>query len=120
VGRIYFLLSGRYVKIGWTSGLVEDRRRKLQTGSPQYIGVMRVEEGKTKADELALHRRFKELRRQGEWFTFGDALEEYIYGAKAGSSSGRPGRTRCPAYWDRLDQHEANMQLLRELRDAAA
>ena len=66
---VYFYLdeSTKCVKIGFTSGSVEGRRRALQTGCPGILRLLLSIQG-TQEDERAWHHRFADARRQGEWF----------------------------------------------------
>lgn len=68
---VYFVqaLAGGSIKIG-KSDDVEQRLGSLQTGSPEPLGLLGVNET---AAESALHERFSALRLHGEWFK-SDAL----------------------------------------------
>ena len=55
------------VKIGFTTGDVEERRRALQTGCPHELVVELVFAG-TMEDERRAHERWADRRRVGEWF----------------------------------------------------
>lgn len=55
------------VKIGFTSNNPEWRLGQLQTGSSRTLTLIGCIPG-TVEDEVALHRRFKELHSHGEWF----------------------------------------------------
>lgn len=66
----------RHVKIGHSAD-VAARRDALQTGSPFRLEVLLTVQGGERL-ENALHHRFADNRREGEWFDFGerDALAE--------------------------------------------
>jgi hypothetical protein len=55
------------VKIGFTAGDVEERRRALQTGCPHELVVELTFAG-TMEDERRAHERWTDRRRVGEWF----------------------------------------------------
>ncbi|WP_078531189.1 GIY-YIG nuclease family protein [Streptomyces sp. PsTaAH-124] len=57
------------VKIGYTDN-PERRLRHLQTGSPLPLQLLALFEGGC-ITEAALHRRFADKRRHGEWFDLG-------------------------------------------------
>jgi hypothetical protein len=63
----YFIRLGKAgpIKIGRTFD-VAARVRKLQTGAPEKLDVLRVLDGDF---ETALHQRFAEFRSHGEWFS---------------------------------------------------
>jgi hypothetical protein len=78
---VYFIEStgnGR-IKIGFTTGDVETRRRALQTGSPEPLRVLAMIQGDEKL-ERRLHVRFAADRIVGEWFTPSDALVSFVDG----------------------------------------
>lgn len=67
---IYFIQNTRngLVKIGFTNGDPKDRLSNLQVGSADPLKLLGSLPG-DKTFEAMLHRRFKYLRRSGEWFT---------------------------------------------------
>lgn len=72
-GTIYFLRSGAYFKIGWTSDL--GQRMK---GYPPDTQLLASQPG-TKKDERAIHRRFSHLLGRGrEWFVMAPEIEDHI------------------------------------------
>jgi hypothetical protein len=75
-GKIYFVRSGKLIKIGFTTDL-EGRVSRLQTGSPYDLQLLGTIEG-TQREEQALHRRFTNLNVRGEWFRGHASLLEYI------------------------------------------
>lgn len=76
VGKVYFVRSGKLIKIGFTTDL-EGRVSRLQTGSPYDLQLLGTIEG-TQRDEQALHRRFANLNVRGEWFRGHASLMAYI------------------------------------------
>lgn len=77
VGSIYFAGFGRYIKIGFTLGTVEDRLRNLQTAAPELLTLHATIYGTT-ATEADLHRRFSRYRLRGEWFQFRSPIRRLI------------------------------------------
>lgn len=72
-GTIYFIRSGGFVKIGWTSDLA--RRMK---GYPPDTLLLAVKPG-TRKGERALHRKFAHLKTHGrEWFPLAPQITEEI------------------------------------------
>ena len=71
---VYMLQAGGFgsVKIG-TSADPLARKRQLQTSMPQKLRIVRVLEG-GKDEETALHERFADQRKNGEWFDPTDAM----------------------------------------------
>ncbi|WP_329390153.1 GIY-YIG nuclease family protein [Streptomyces sp. NBC_01716] len=69
---VYVIGDGRsrVVKIGTTSNL-RSRLKGLQTGSAYELRVLWSFGGDVRLEEY-LHRRYGELRLEGEWFDFGD------------------------------------------------
>jgi len=71
-GKVYLLKSGKYYKIGVTTGPIADRVNALQTGSPYSIEVVHlIETPNPYGLEAELHKQFADKRRQGEWFELG-------------------------------------------------
>jgi len=79
VGKVYFVRSGKLIKIGFTTDL-EGRVSRLQTGSPYDLQLLGTIDG-TRRDEQALHRRFANLNVRGEWFRGHASLMAYITNA---------------------------------------
>jgi len=72
-GTIYFLRSGAYFKIGWTSNL--EQRMKGYAPDTQLLAA----HPGTRRQELALHKRFAHLLGRGrEWFVFSPEIEDHI------------------------------------------
>lgn len=117
-GCIYFvrrLNSMRYVKIGWATW-PERRLMELQVGSPEMLVIETIIDCQTKADERALHKRFREMRRSGEWFHVKGALLEYLRDL-CGWFPDKPGAPRCPAYYKRLAAMRAGVELVKRIRE---
>src|SRR3977135_2565981 len=78
---IYFVTvsSSNRTKIGYSAD-VGKRLALLSTGSPQAYILDVVYPG-TRADESALHRRFKAYRLKGEWFGESTEIAKYIHEA---------------------------------------
>lgn len=78
---IYFIAcpAANAVKIGITSGRVYERMNLLQVGCPLPLEMLAAFEG-SKADEVALHLRFANLRIRGEWFHLTAELRACIAG----------------------------------------
>ena len=58
-----------YYKIGWTKRDPQKRLKELKTGNSQQLELIQVFESKWSPKiESNLHRNFKHLRCEGEWF----------------------------------------------------
>lgn len=68
-GSVYFVRSEKThaIKIGYTSGRIEDRLSALQTAHPYKLEAIAALSG-SREYEKALHARFANLRLEGEWF----------------------------------------------------
>jgi hypothetical protein len=87
---IYFIsdLSGvGPVKIGYTSGSVEERRKALQTGSPMQLAIVAMAEGSEFA-EKRLHDICEPERLHGEWFKRGPRTLNLLRDAQSGTLIG--------------------------------
>lgn len=75
-GHVYFIQSGDSIKIGWST-TVETRLDHLRSTVPdlQILHIMAAESSK---DEKRLHRKFKHLRKDREWFEARPELLEFI------------------------------------------
>lgn len=72
-GTVYFVRSGGYIKIGWTSDLAKRMR-----AYPPDTTLLAVMPG-TRKDERATHRRFAHLLTHGrEWFPLAPQILEHI------------------------------------------
>jgi T5orf172 domain len=72
--KTYFLRADDLIKIGRTSGSVENRLRNLRTGNPTLV-LLHVH---TQDIEKECHRRFAHLRQQGEFFLASESLLAFI------------------------------------------
>jgi hypothetical protein len=75
-GWVYFIRSGKAIKIGFTTDL-DQRVRRLQTASSAPLELLGTVAG-TLEDEQNLHRRFANLQLRGEWFRGHSSLMAYI------------------------------------------
>jgi hypothetical protein len=78
-GTVYFIaddVSG-CIKIGWCRGRVECRLKTLQCGNSNELTIVGQMAG-TILDEHALHRRFADAHRFGEWFRATRELRAFI------------------------------------------
>jgi len=68
-GHVYFIKSEKTnsVKIGFTSGKVEERIKALQTAHPYKLKLLATIPG-TFESERAFHKQFANFRLKGEWF----------------------------------------------------
>jgi hypothetical protein len=66
-GSVYFVRSGRYVKIGWTTGSVSRRIESLQVGNPIPIELIGSALGEP-FREAQLHQIASPAHVRGEWF----------------------------------------------------
>jgi len=81
-GRVYFIGPANDdgpIKIGFTSGDAEERRRSIQTYHPESLKVIGVIEADFKT-EKEIHRRFAESKLRGEWFKRTPELLSFIAG----------------------------------------
>ncbi len=73
---VYFVGCGQFVKIGHTTTF-SSRLSSLKTSSPQHLKVYLVLPGE-RDDEQAFHKRFSDLRVEGEWFRCEGELSNFI------------------------------------------
>jgi hypothetical protein len=106
--KIYFLRNeaNNHIKIGFTDGEPEDRRRACQTGSSGKLTLLFHMSG-TREDEKAWHDRFAYARIGGEWFRPDPQLLKAIEEAKASKAAAV---RRAPApfeepFWSRYSRH---------------
>ncbi len=72
-GTVYFLRSGGYIKIGWTS----DLQRRMRAYPPD--SELLASRPGTRKDEAALHKKFAHLRSHGrEWFPLAPQIRDHI------------------------------------------
>jgi hypothetical protein len=76
-GIIYFVRSGNFLKIGWTSNL-EQRMESFETCNPDVELLAAI--GGTLKEESDLHQKFDSLRYKAnrEWFRYEGALKEFV------------------------------------------
>ena len=72
----YFLRSGEFLKIGYTSALGR-RVSELETSSANKMEVVGFLPGSREL-EMRLHRAFHRLRHKGEWFRYESPLVEFV------------------------------------------
>lgn len=75
-GVVYFVRDGDFVKIGYSVDVLA-RIKTLQTSTTRELRLIHYVPGR-QSDEAAFHRRFKEYRRQGEWFVLAGELAEFL------------------------------------------
>lgn len=73
------------VKIGFTTRKVDIRVSEGQTFSHTKLHILAETLG-TLADEAQLHKRFKHLRVHGEWFTYGEPIQDLVQFLQDGGS----------------------------------
>ena len=73
---IYFVRCGDWIKIGMAQNVIE-RVQSIQAHNPYPVKLLAVCKG-YRAKEGALHRRFKNERRRGEWFVLSERLTAFI------------------------------------------
>lgn len=76
---VYFIRAGAAgpVKIGFTRGTVAGRMATLQTVYPEKLLIIRELSG-FRATETWLHRKFRQFRVMGEWFTLVEEMMTVI------------------------------------------
>ena len=86
---IYFIknLTNGNIKIGYAKS-PKDRLKELQTASSEKLVLLKTIEG-DKTNEQQLHQRFIHLRLNGEWFSPGEDLLEFIRGGTSNSLVGK-------------------------------
>jgi hypothetical protein len=78
-GIVYVMLdaSARRIKVGWTGGAVEKRRRNLEGATGRSLWLLAAVPG-TRDDERAAHARLAESRIKGEWFALTADATEWV------------------------------------------
>ena len=66
-GAVYFIDCGKYTKIGYTRGPVQDRLDALRVANPYPLRVWAIVKG-TLDDERAFHQAMAQHRHRNEWF----------------------------------------------------
>lgn len=77
IGRVYVVGYAGFIKIGFTSGPVENRIRTLQTACPEVLKVYGESHG-TPELERQLHKRFATHRLEGEWFRRRGIIKKWV------------------------------------------
>lgn len=68
-GYVYLLTDGEYFKIGVTRGKIEKRIKKLQTGNPYIIAILKYFYSEYPFQlEKYLHNIYEHKRVNNEWF----------------------------------------------------
>jgi hypothetical protein len=78
---VYFVRAADRVKIGKAKN-VAARIRELQTSSPYRLELLAIAPG-DRREEAAFHRRFKQFRVQGEWFSIVPEIVQAIRSIRA-------------------------------------
>jgi hypothetical protein len=73
---IYFISDGEYIKIGYAYN-AHLRLSTMQSGNARKLDIIGMHKGNTK-DESRLHRNFKHLHYNGEWFNHSPEILDYI------------------------------------------
>lgn len=76
---VYFIRTGKFVKIGYTANAESGKRRleQIQSANPLPVNMVMLLDGSHER-ESDLHARFIHLHKQGEWFHYEDELREFI------------------------------------------
>lgn len=78
---IYFVKSGRFVKIGYAAD-VASRIKSVLTNNPHEVKLLATFEG-GRTMESRLHRLFADERYAREWFHYGSRLKRFLRNASA-------------------------------------
>ena len=84
--RLYFIQRGGAqgpIKIGETT-FIDRRIRALQSGSSEPLTLLHECQQSGDLSERRLHRRFRSLRLEGEWFRADDELLNFVSALKEG------------------------------------
>jgi DNA-binding XRE family transcriptional regulator len=73
---LYFIQQDQFIKIGYTRD-IKSRLSSLQVSSPIKLKVLALMDG-TISDEEKMHKMFKHLSVNGEWFQYCDELIKFI------------------------------------------
>jgi len=77
-GWVYYISSGRFVKIGSALNPLT-RIRILQNGSALPLSLLLIEpDFKGRTQERVRHRQFRPFRKHGEWFGYEGRLQTFI------------------------------------------
>lgn len=117
-GFIYVFKCGPHYKIGFSKDPAK-RRKQLATGSPLRVELVhRFWTPFCRQIERRLHRKFKEKRGSGEWFTLSEADVAHIKTIdKWGLSDGDRARQAQEAR-EHAEQRQRNMQEREEMMKA--
>jgi len=77
---IYFIqhsINGP-VKIGYVKNDIKERMRRMQSETPSQLILLGTMDGNI-SQEKELHKKFRSLHIQGEWFKIAPELTHYIY-----------------------------------------
>lgn len=96
---VYFIQDGTRVKIGRTANLV-NRLRNLQTANSSPLTLIAHFPAHQIIEE-AIHRHFKHLHQQGEWFHLTPELATFAERVNAGMNP-------IALMWDTRQEHEAS------------
>ena len=67
-GAVYFVRSGEFVKIGFTSTPLSVRLKFLQTGNPHKLETIHQVRNVERSFERVMHAQFAHVRHREEWF----------------------------------------------------
>lgn len=79
---VYFARRGNEVKIGYTGASPISRVSSLQTGCPDKITLYHVLPKGTVYFETELHRKFRQYRIRGEWFSLSPDIVRFVERSK--------------------------------------
>jgi len=98
---VYFIQQGDGgpIKIGYTSGLAENRLLALQTANPYPLRLLGSIRNAGKKKESELHKLFEYSRLSGEWFEYSRELDFYIRSATNPFDYEKSGGTHILLRW---------------------
>lgn len=73
---VYAMVAGQYVKIGKATNILQ-RRRELQTGNAERLECLAIL-SENPNHESSWHNRFSHLRKDREWFHFGEQVAVWV------------------------------------------
>jgi hypothetical protein len=76
-GCVYIIRCKCYIKIGFSTEF-DKRLDSFKTDNPFPVSAIHVIDNVTVHVERQLHKRFKRLRHQGEWFRYTGSLKKWI------------------------------------------
>lgn len=79
LGIIYAIqnTTSKNIKIGFTTKDINYRLKQLQTGNENKLQLLYSIDGSFKT-ESSIHKEFKDLRLEGEWFRFDERITEFF------------------------------------------